>query len=302
MVSNSFLSNKQYNKRQILGKISSFTKSVKLLFGFNNADLSNFLGITEKEVIQLTQGTSRLSIEHFSVFLAKLNVSFEAVIEDRVDYEAILQQVNRPRSLYVPSRYREHGKSKVRTLLNITSYLKAYKGIPLYQAMLRNFQLCPEAFDNVEAEVNHNLMTEMLEYVFSRGVSNSDLFKMGAFSYDVNKHGRLNKLFKGFRREIDLLEFVCHEKSHLFDQNYRYRIMKFKKNRCVLKITQVDEVAYCLKKRKLGSSKVDLIKAGVVSTIPLYAGFSASKVDIVKSVHWGDPNILYNIEFTNQTH
>ncbi|MCB9091600.1 MAG: hypothetical protein H6621_08800 [Halobacteriovoraceae bacterium] len=288
-----------FSKENINSKILNFLVKTKFILDLNDEEFANIFELPQNSITSILSNKNTIRIDHFAYILERLNLSFEAVINDTIDYEVLLKQFHHnPYS--IPKKYTKCAQSKKRTLKNIFNYILRYRGGFYLRSILKYFQVHVEAFHDDDGLINHNFMTDLLTLLSEKNFDPKDIYAMGANSFQCNEGGFISQMFQNFNSQQDVLECLAHEKSYFFDKNYEYKITKMNKNECFMQISQFEEVAEKLGKVLLGSELVNTLKAGVISTIPQYAGFQPAHVTTLKSVHQGSPYTLYHIQFSQE--
>lgn len=277
-------------------QILNFTLNCQKIFGLSDELMAHQLHLNIRDFNLFKYEKEDINIGRFEEFLKKINVSAVSIFSNSVDYDKIFHEFYGNMD-YLQSKYIVGANGKKRTLINILDYIEKTKGKLEKLRILRRFQMSPLQFQNPDELINNNFIVDLLDQLLRDGYSVKEIIEMGENSYEVIKGTDLGRKFHEQRSKKEILEYIFVEAIDSFDKNFNYSLKKLDSSSCVLQVTQNNDVAQAMGKRKIGSVPLSLLKLGVLSTFSRHIGQRDFDVELVKSAHHGSQFCEYSVKF-----
>lgn len=284
------------NEIEIQRKIHGFIRKAQSLLDVRDADLAEVLGVRAQEVQGLLHGRNFLSVGQLFSVLSFFNIPMDRVLNDEVDFKLLHQHFN-PLNLELPEHYQVGANGRKRSVINILKYIERHFGARELEIVLKQFQLSTGHFNDPEDRINNRFLVDLLNKLEELGYGHEHFINMGEESFDANRDNELGKLQAQARNTRELIERTFNELICFYDTNYHYKIERLTDTEAQISFKQDSMVAEALKAKRLGSLNADIMKMGVVKSLPRYISSADLEVTIAKSVHLGDDHSAYHIAY-----
>jgi len=255
------------------------------------------LGMTHKQYQDFLQGQRELPEKSIESLAAFLQISPEEIRAGSVDYRSVaIRWENGGNTL--PERYSVAAFARRRTAIASFDYIEKQMGWRTRHEVVRRLGVNEAVFSDLMAPINLRIMTDTIDCLHSRhGLMASDFFRMGAHSAAVNRGTLVGDILSATSSPAEAYQIFLTELIGFFEQNTKYTIVRLTNERCTVDVLSYPYVAEALSCKHLGNWGICALKGGILSTIPIYAGWSAAKVTEHLCVHRGDSVCRYEVVF-----
>jgi hypothetical protein len=278
--------------KQLWQAVEKLRKTAKL----KHSEIAELLMVTDRhyktrhELKQPPHAVGLLSLTR------KFDLDPKNFIAGKTDWAALTRRIQgNPATL--PERYEVGAFSRRRTSMHVLSYLRRTKGENYVYDLLRKFDLTEAAFEDPNQFININLLTDLADFLVTKGASADDLYDMGAESVKINKNIGFSKSILESLKIKDAYQFQINHLMGYFDRNYRYRVGKLKDDFCTLETFQNPDVTDALKVKWHGSTNVCSLRKGVIGSFPQFFNLPSARVVETHCVHRGDESCTFAIHF-----
>lgn len=289
------------SEQTVLGKVHGFLHKAQALLGIDDKTLGEVLNVRPEEVQAVISSDKLLSVSQLFNVLSFFNIPLERVLSDSVDFN-LLQAHFRGTVCELPERYLVGANGRKRSVINILRWLARNYGERELEIVLKQFQLTMAHFANPDDAINNRFLVDLLSKLEELSYDQNNFLRMGEESYAANRDNHLGQLQAQARSGKELIERMFTEHIKHYDTNFSYQIHRLTDCEAVIKFKQDQNVADALGTKHLGSMNANIMKMGVVKSLPRYIGAPDFDVEIPKSVHLGDSYCAYRISYTNTKH
>lgn len=286
---------------EVSGRIHSFVAKAKNLLSIDEKTFSEVLDTHQKNVADYLDGKKILSAKQLFSISSFFNTPIERILDGTVDFEVLRKQFV-TKEYKLPDEYLIGANGRQRTVINIFNYVLRHFGERELEVILKQFQLSLDYFNDPEELINNKFLVELLDKLQAIGYAEHDFRNMGEESYEVNKTSFLAGLMSTAVSKKELIENVFTDYIKYYDSNFHYKIQKLTDTEAIVNFHQDKDVAEALKTKKLGSMNANIMKLGVLKSLPRYIDETDFDVTIPKSIHLGDSHCAFHISYQNKPH
>jgi hypothetical protein len=277
-------------------KLWQTLEKLRLTLGLEHRAFSELMETSYSQYQRQRLGSRSPSALSIEVLGARLNLSFEAILRDEIDYPAAWAYFSGV-SEHLPERYRVAAHSRRRPVMHILHYLSERYGEAIIPRVLRNFQIHPRLVRDLDGRVNVLLITDLCRHLADQGFTESEFFEAGCRSIAVNRGGRIEQVLRAERTLRAVYERLVLDLTPLFDENHHYRMKSLSDSRALVEIHQKPEVAEALRLRVFGHPQACVARRAIGATAPYYLGLPNARSRELQCVHRGDKACLYEMDF-----
>lgn len=219
------------------------------------------------------------------------------LISGQIDFRKVAA-ARAPRKDAIPEKYLAAAHGRMRSTITSVEFLEKNFGWRLKQDMLGRFGMSDPSLMDAFSPVSIQLITEMCDYLHKRQFSSQDFFRMGAHSYEGNRHSLVAKFYSEIPTYRDAFEAFATVLMPVFEQNCTYRFgMRDDTTGIVLSNSNPD-VANEMGVKYLGSPHLCNVKAGIWASIVSYFNMSLPTVTHPLCEHRGDGVCKHVFDFS----
>jgi hypothetical protein len=275
------------NRKEINSHIDAFFSKTKEVLSHKYYDLF------ENNKIQ----NSRLPLRELLEGFNKLNVTFDSVIENRVDYNVLASHYASQDMM--PSKYTEKANLSSRfTGAYMINYVSSTQGEKAAKILMQNFQLKASQFEDTLQVNNVVLATDLCEYI-CKYYGADEVFRMGQHSVSLLKKSVQGQRLAQSPNVLSLFEFFCDEIAPKYvERNFQWSIADFGCDFikvCGRPSEQLNDSFQA--ELKLGTSLPSL-HAGIMKSLPSLIGDYRTKVETLKSIQNGDDCNVFHLTYS----
>jgi len=288
----------EYNKtiRNPIIDIWPTLNRVQATLNLSTSEMAELLEMSEKLFLRFRNERRTISLYSALAFATRMNLTLSALYANRIDF-GILARHYFGDTNYLPKRYTIGAFSKKRTVVNFLNYVQSARGTAFRLELLRHFQLTEAAFSDTESPINILFLTELLEFLRTSGFDDEDFFHIGTNTYFTNRESPIALALSSLKTCESLFERINSELFVHFDRNTHYRLIRLEKDGCIKEATPNEEVCDLLKITKPGNRDGCIQKAGTISMLPVYLGFSPAQVMETSCIHEGDSSCRFEVSY-----
>lgn len=277
--------------------IRVFIKRTRDALGLEEEEISDQMQVSHPLYKKIMSGQSSVSIHSLKNLADNYNLSLEAIKQDKVDYETLLEH-KKGNLDFIAKKYTIGAYSKRRTVTNFLDYIKNFIGYELFEEVERYFQLNHEIYSNQDGYINIHFFEDIYTYVKERHHFTEKMFyDIGRYNIVTNK----NTVFAKSLRELDspsqLFEHFMLNLINLIENNSTYEVISLSESMCVVESTASEKVKDELKVKRIGSRETCIYRAGALAVVPSYISFPEAIVRETKCVHRGDAVCRFEIDY-----
>lgn len=284
------------NESEIFWRNLEKIKNTLLL---DDSGFAGTLGLSLKEYIKLRDSSTFLPLDCMFEFAEKMNFHLEDLMSKDFKMKTEVKKSNG--EFVLGERYSYATYSEIQPLRNIINYLELVRGERAKINLIRKFQLTEEFFAQTEQKTNINLITDIVAYMDKTyRFSDSEFIGMGQRTPFVTKSTYLSDKLSHHKTVQDVVSSFFEECTHLFDQNYHYRISSMESDQAIIEAIPrnyvLDEMK--IKRQDFGNEKLCLTRMGVISSMTYFKYGTNAPITKIASLQNGDMSNRYLVDLS----
>jgi hypothetical protein len=274
------------NRSEINSNIDAFFSRTKEVLGHKYYDL------VENKKIKNSRSPLGDLLEVFN----KLNVTFDSVIENRVDYGVLASHYASQDMM--PSRYMEKANLSSRfTGAYMINYVSSTQGDKAARILMQNFQLKTSQFQDTLQQNNVMLATDLSEYIY-KYYGPDEIFKMGQHSVSLLKKSSHGQRLAQSPSLLSMFEFFCEEIAPKYvEKNFQWKIEDFGCDYITVCGRPSEQLNDNFQMDLENSLAMPFLHAGIMKSLPSLFGDYRTKVEVLKSILNGDDCNLFHLTY-----
>ncbi len=246
-------------------------------------------------------GKEEFDLYSYEKFLSKINVSFESVLNNSVDYKAILKY-SKKQYTHVPKRYSLNMNTSRRSAAYMLNYIEETFGSSFKLKFLKDLQIHESLFlkDEVDKKSNLTLSVDICSKIFNLTQNNQHLFNMGLNFY---KNSQGTKLAELLNKNKGVNEVIIHLFDELVptyvEKNFNWKIVKINDTSCIIEGRPTEEALEYFSEDIVHNNGMEKLRTGFLSSLSLFKSASRLPVNQLTSMSNGDGKDTYELLFQN---
>lgn len=274
-------------------------EKIKTTLCLDDQGFSITLGLTLKNYLKLREKKAFLPLDCMFEFAEKMNFHIEDLMTN--DFKMKESLKNQSGEFVLGERYSYATYSETQPLRNIVNYLEMVRGERAKINLIRKFQLTEEFFSQTQQKANIHLITDIVSYLDKTySFTDNEFMAMGQRTPFVTKNSFLKDKLTNHKNVQDVVSIFFEECTHLFDQNYHYRISSMAGDDAVIEATPrsyvLDELK--VKSSEFGTEKICLTRMGVISSLTYYKYGINAPIIKISSLQNGDQSHRYHMDLS----
>ncbi len=263
-----------------------------------DGDWLDLLQLSWRDYFHFRLGQQKIpykSLERLGQYFGLKPVDFYT---NRIDFQKVAHSQVRVKNL-VPQRYLigSHGRMRS-TITSIDSLEKNY-GWRLRQDVLNRFHLGDTHLMDAFQPISIQLITDICDYLARRQFTSQDFFKMGAYSFEGNRHSLVGKIYSQMESFEEAFEAFAKTLMPMFEKNCSYDFQMLDRQTGQVLVKSNDDIASELGVKVLGSPHICDLKAGIWGSLVSYFNRGLPSVTHPKCQHRGDSVCQFVFDFSH---
>jgi hypothetical protein len=258
--------------------------------------MADHLHLTQKDYFQLR--TSRKDVPAHSILLLseELQLDPETLSFGRLDYTALqIHQSGKPN--YLRERYSEGAFCQRRICIPILDYSDLHISPSLTDLLLKKFQVRRSVFEQADETINLRFLMDAFDFYLQMRHPAKTCFQMGAHFSAVNQNTEIGKALHSLRTVHADYDYFITQLAESLDNNYSYRLLKLDHASGTLEIQPKEHAIQFFQSPLIGNQNICLMKAGLMSGIPVFLNLPFASTIETHCIHRDDPVCRFNVNF-----
>jgi hypothetical protein len=272
---------------------------VQVSLGVDNALFAELMRLTENEWLRL-KGSGREPVVRSVMALAQeLRVSFEALMEDRVDYSTMALQFHGHEGC-LPERYLCGAFGRMRIAQDYLDRVEKHLGWRKRAHLLRHLQLTEQALSDPETPINLNLTTDIIQWVLAEDGDDGTLLRMGSGLLEAQRQGPIGLALAPSQNLRELYEgFFGGVLERFWEKNYLWRLHSLTATEARIRGVPNPDMLQMIGERCAKNYATCLLRKGIVSAIPTLLGYAPNEVTKTACVALGDDYCEFSVDLSS---
>lgn len=234
-------------------------------------------------------------IELIKIF-NKANVTLDAVIEGRIDYEAMASHLTSKGGM--PARYLNKAVLSSRfTGKYMIDYISKNRGEKVAQLLMQNFQLNESQFKDILDKNNIMLSMDLTEYI-NKYYGSDEVFRMGQHSTVILQNTIQGRWLSDCPNVLTMFEFFCDEIAPLYvEKNFEWTIGNFGTDYLTVCGKPSLQLIDAFHGELRSSTSIPFLHLGFLKSLPDLVGPFHTEVEMLKSIANGDDCNIFKLKY-----
>lgn len=219
-----------------------------------------------------------------------LGVSAENLVEGRYHINLIRKRIFKGPGV-LPERYSEHASSYVRTLAHIIEYLSMLYGRHFTDRLLRDLNIHPLFFDNLENKISVTFYTDIFNKLSQMGVKDNEIASLACYIFLSLRDTKFGQKFRDAKNYQEFYALLG-ENAEKFETNFDYEVL-VDSERVRIYAKPTDATSYLLGKSLGEFDRLFLYRKNVLGWFPTLSHLPPIIMKTPKCILKGDPYTLY---------
>lgn len=273
-------------------------EKIKTTLMLDDQGFARTLGLSLKDLQKYQIKRSFLPLDCMFEFAEKMNFHLEDLMSNDFKMKVASKTAGK---FNLGERYSYATYSETQPLRNILNYLEMVRGERAKINLIRKFQLTEDFFAQTEQKANIYLITDIVSYLDKTyRFTDSEFMGMGQRTPFVTKSTFLSDKLTNHKDAQSVVASFFEECTHLFDQNYHYKITSMVGDDAVVEATPrsyvLDELK--IKSQDFGIEKLCLTRMGVISSMTYYKYGVNAPITKIASLMEGAQSHRYHIDLS----
>jgi len=273
-------------------------QGIKEAIGTSDTKFIDILQITSRQWKRIQNGAEDYSIQNIVNLCDAIGLNINLISKGKIDYVTIAEQFNN--NLYIlPARYEvaQEKLSKMRSVHTIFHALVLMNGYDYAKRIFSRFQVSPYAISKPNDVVSLRLITDILSELRKEKFSNDHIMKIGTMANAINGSDILGKKFSHCTSPKDVYRAMHEEFMVYFDKNWKYKLLKLSKYKCVVEIKTKPKTSEIFKRKIVGSREGCLCRQGIYASILALREAKLAKIKETECMYVNSKRCVYHLSW-----
>jgi hypothetical protein len=270
---------------------------IQVTLNYNDFQMANMLQLLPTELERARQQKKDLSIKSAMSLSKQLNIGFEALITNQIDYKALVQH-QAGNVCFIPKRYQCSALSRRRTVVNLLNYIEQKFGWEKKISLLRRFQMNESMFLAPNESINLCFSVDLAGEIFKYQKQESTLIEMGIHAANTHRHSPIGTSLSHARAVHEAFEMMFGGLlSEYVEKNFAWKLTKIHQYGCELEGRPNPDLKKDIPESYIQSQAGCLIRKGFIMSIPCYLNMPFATARKLSCVSQGDPSCRFEVLF-----
>lgn len=195
----------------------------------------------------------------------------------------------------LPERYNYGKLSKAFSLKTWIDFLTIKFGRSFCENLFLDLGVKVDYFENIDNKININFVSDLVMKLQKMGFNTHDFKVVGRNTYFSTRNTHLGDYLATHTNQEDLMDDLCTNLSHLWDENFDYKLNKLSTGELVVEISPSEKGRDLLGQNVYGNPFACDYKMGIFETFPKFIGKQKSIIEKKSCIYQGDIRTQYLI-------
>lgn len=277
---------KEIQTRSIF-RIVETVEHLQAVAGYGDDDWLDLLQVTWKDYYTFRSGQKCIPFKNLESLAKFFGIPAASILTGKIDFQKIAL-AHQSTEAILPETYAVGAHGRMRSTITSIEFLERSFGWRIKQDVMKRFALSEVLLQDPFNPVSIKLITDVCEYLRQRQFSESDLFRMGAYSFEGNRESLIGRMYREMPGYQDAFEAFATSLMPIFEKNCTYRFEMIDDVTGVVTSRSNADVALEVGVRKLGSPHLCHVKNGIWASIVSYFDLTLPTVTHTRCEHRGD--------------
>lgn len=295
------MSDLRYDPRDIqtrsIFRIVETVEHLQAVAGHNDDEWLDLLQVSWKDYYTFRSGQKCIPFKNLESLAKHFGIPAASILTGKIDFKKIaLARADGEATL--PETYSIGAHGRMRSTITSIEFLERSFGWRLKHDVMKRFSISEGTLQNPFNPISIQLITDVCEYLRQRQLTESDLFRMGAYSFEGNRQSLVGQMYREMPSYREAFEAFATSLMPIFEKNCTYRFEMLDEVTGVVTSRSNADVALEVGVRKLGSPSLCHVKNGIWASIVSYFDLTLPTVTHTRCEHRGDDSCQSVFDFS----